>query len=223
MISPAEVYDQEMERQRYFLSEVFHDLSQPLTALQCSLELSLRRDRTVEELQADVEAALENAERLRQRLLLLRALTEAADPGDGSSITDLNQLLRELQEEMLPLFESAGQILELRIGRAPVQVRADKVRLMRALFYFLEYLFRYSAAGAVVRLKLENRNSHQAEINICAQSCLPVSPSVDDREAPQISCEVEIVRRSFRAAGGGFELISHSTDHSVWRAGLPTI
>ena len=33
--------------QSAILSEVFHDLSQPLTALECNLELSLRCDQTV--------------------------------------------------------------------------------------------------------------------------------------------------------------------------------
>ena len=65
-----------------FAANVFHDLSQPLTALHCSLELALARDQTIEEFRASVEAALHNAERLRQRLLLLRELSDADDPGD---------------------------------------------------------------------------------------------------------------------------------------------
>jgi signal transduction histidine kinase len=92
---------------RDFASDVLHDLSQPLTALQCSLELALLRDRTLEELRVSVEAALHDAERLRRRLLLLRELSDADDPGDTSTPLLLDRLLQELRDDMLPLFESA--------------------------------------------------------------------------------------------------------------------
>ena len=76
------------------------------------------RDQTIEEFRASVEAALHNAERLRQRLLLLRELSDAEDPGDTSTPLALDQLLQQLREDMLPLFESAGRVLraEVRIG-----------------------------------------------------------------------------------------------------------
>ena len=62
-----------------FASSVFHDLSQPLTALHCSLELALLQDQTIEEFRASVEGALRAADRLRQQLLLLRELHDADD------------------------------------------------------------------------------------------------------------------------------------------------
>ncbi len=80
-LEPAE---QEADRPHLLAHEIFHSLSQPLTALICSLELSLSCDRTIEELRATVQAALENAERLRRRLMFLRELTDADGPGDSS-------------------------------------------------------------------------------------------------------------------------------------------
>ena len=77
---------QEIADQRTFVSDIFHKLSQPLTALHCSLELSLARDETAEEYRASVEAALQNADRLRQGLLLMRELSDADDPGDISAV-----------------------------------------------------------------------------------------------------------------------------------------
>lgn len=141
----------ELERERAFISEVFHNLSQPLTALHVSLDLSLLRDQTVEELRFSLESALQNTERLRQRLLLVRALQDAADPVDNSQVTDLNAMLRELHEYLLPMFESAEQEFVLTIDNNAVLVRADSEKLRRALFYFLEYIFRYSRVGALLR------------------------------------------------------------------------
>ena len=91
-----------------FVSDVLHKLSQPLTALHCSLELSLVRDQTSEEFRASVEAALQNAERLRQNLLLLRELSDADDPGDISAPVQLQELLQEARQDFLPVCESAG-------------------------------------------------------------------------------------------------------------------
>ncbi|MGA2903663.1 MAG: hypothetical protein ABSD98_07520 [Candidatus Korobacteraceae bacterium] len=204
-----------------FVSEVFHNLSQPLTALHCSLELALRRDRTVEELRGSIQATLEDVERLRQRLLLVRALSDASDPGDLSQPTDLTGLLRELQQDMLPLFASAGQEFQLELECGLVLVRGNRTTLMRALFAFVEYLFRYSREGAVLTIGIPVPAGRQADIRITAATCLPVAPSADGTSAAPYSCEIEMVRRSFRAADGEFTLLSASADQSVWRASLP--
>ncbi len=207
--------------QRSFASEIFHNLSQPLTALQCVLELSLFRDQTTEELRASVETALRNAECLRQRLLLLRELDEASDPGDLSLTTDLGSLLRELQEELLPLCESAGQRFELQLQSGPIVVCGDKTKLMRGLFYLLEYVLRYSPQGSTLGLRVRSTNQGQAEITIATSSCLPINPSAENETAATHPCEIEIARRSFRAVGGDFVLVSSEVCPSVWRATLP--
>jgi len=218
----SEADERAIERQRSFVSEVFHNLSQPLTALHCSLELSLFRDQTADELRAGIATALENAACLRQRLLLLRELNQAGDPGDLSLPTDLNELLRDLREELLPLFESAGQQFELHLEAGELQVCGNRTKLMRALFYFLEYLFRYSAPGARLELRARAAEERQAEISIATCSCLPVGPSAEN-ESYQRSCEIEIARCSFEAAGGEFGLLASGSGPSVWRATLPRL
>jgi hypothetical protein len=212
--------DQQLALQRSLISEVFHNLSQPLTALHCSLDLALRRDRTVEELQGSIQAALEDAERLRQRLLLVRSLSDATDPGDLSRPTDLAELFRELQQDMLPLFESAGKRLEVQIEGEPIPVRGNKLRLIRSLFCFLEYLYGYSQAGALLSIHIARGHRQCAEIKIAAPGSLPLGPD-DDPKAGPYSCEIEMIRRTFKAAGGDFSLVSAAADHSSWWATLP--
>jgi small-conductance mechanosensitive channel len=60
------------------LSEIFHTLSQPLTALECGMELSLRQDKTVKQLRTRMQTLLEITQLLHQRLLELRALRDQA-------------------------------------------------------------------------------------------------------------------------------------------------
>jgi signal transduction histidine kinase len=221
VIAAGEVEEQGLKLNGALVSEVFHNLSQPLTALHCELELALRRDRTVEELRASVQSALEDAERLRQRLLLVRALSDASEPGDLSQPTDLCELFRQLHEDLLPLFASAGQKFELELECGVVRVRANQARLTSALFAFLEYLFRHSAEGAVLTIGVRVLGGGQAEIRISAATCLPVAPSADGSVSTPYSCEIEMARRSFRAVDGEFALVSAGDDESVWRATLP--
>ncbi|MFZ0312623.1 MAG: hypothetical protein WAL85_07955 [Candidatus Korobacteraceae bacterium] len=217
----ADAEAQELKLNGALISEVFHSLSQPLTALHCELELALRRDQTVEEWRGSVQAALEDAERLRQRLLLVRALNDASNPGDLSHPTELCELFRQLHEDMLPLFASAGQKFELELECGAVRVRANQARLTRALFAFLEYLFRHSAEGSVLAIRVHIIAGQQAEIRITAATCLPVAPSLDESLSIPYSCEIEMARRSFHAVGGEFALLSAGADQSQWRARLP--
>jgi hypothetical protein len=129
-------------------------------------------------------------------------------------------LFRQLHEDMLPLFASAGQKFELELECGVVLVRANQARLTRALFAFLEYLFRHSAEGAVLTIRVQVLAGH-AEIRISAATCLPVAPSADGMAGTPYSCEIEMARRSFRAVGGEFTVVSASADESVWRATLP--
>ena len=211
--------ERQIDYQRAFVSEVFHNLSQPLTALHCSLDLALDRDRTVPDLRASIQNALEDAERLRQRLLLVRALSDAADPGDLSQPTDLAELLRELQQDMLPLFESGGIKLVMKISRDRIMVRGNKRRLMQALFCFLEYLLRYAKTGAALTVQLRPA-AKQATITITASAYLPIAPATNETVAVPYSCEIEMANRSFRAAAGEFTLVSVVSDQTVWRGTL---
>jgi len=210
---------EEKDREAAFISEVFHSLSQPLTALHCTLDLALERDRTLPQLRASVQSALDNAERLRQRLLLVRALNDAGGSEQAHEPVDLGVLLGELSEDFLPLFESAGRKFELEIRREHPLVRANRVRLTRALFAFVEYLFRYLPEGALLSLCLDG-SEDQAEIRIQSASCLPLGPEEGNFTLP-CSCETELVRRTLVAAGGDFRLVLCEADRNVWLGTLP--
>jgi len=201
-----------------FASDVFHSLSQPLTALQCSLELSLARDQTSQEFRASVEAALQNAERLRQKLLLLRELSEADDPGDFSAPLELRQLLQELREDLLPVCESAGGCFDLTCD--PVQIRGNRNKLARAFFYLLEYLLR-SGPRASLSVHVAQTNERQVEIRMTFSGTESAAVLGDDASDPVSAGEVEIARRTFRSVGGDLASVDSAAGQSVWIASLP--
>jgi signal transduction histidine kinase len=218
----AEGLQSETENQNAFVSEIFHLLSQPLTALHCALDLSLRGDQTVDKLHASLQSAMESAERLRQSLLLVRTLKDASDPGDLSGCIDLKEMLRTLHEDMLPLFQSAGKKFTLKETADAFPVCVNPARMMRALLCFVEYLSRYLPDGAALDIRLARGGDRTAVIEISSASRLPMAPPGDACPAPY-SCEIEIARRSFRAAGGDFSFVSGNCDAGLWRATLPLV
>ena len=207
---------QESARQRRFVSEVFHSLSQPLTALHCSLELSLAGDQTAEEFRASVAAAMQNAERLRQRLLLCGELSEADDPGDILLPVPLHRVLQQLREELLPLAESAG--CELELACAPMHVRGSQTRLTRGLFYLLEVLLRIVQENTSLRVQAQQVNDEEVEITIAVGG---LQPEVLAGEELRSHCEIEIAQRTFRAVGGDLAIRTAASMPSVWVVRLP--
>jgi len=201
-----------------FISEVFHNLSQPLTALHCNLDLALQNDRTYEQLRASVQDALSNAERLRQRLLLVRALNDACEPDAPSQPTDLVALLRDLKEDMTPLFKSAGRNFVLETASGPLQVRAEVTRLMRCLLVLLEYLLLYLPEGDTLSVSVAQRAERYVEVRLAGAVSLPVGPADGERCH---AVEIELVRRTFAAAGGEFALDRSNADRAVCVGTLP--
>lgn len=60
------------------ISKVLHDLAQPVTALECGLELAMLQDKTVEEFQARLQKLLGIAQSLHVRMLELRDLQDSS-------------------------------------------------------------------------------------------------------------------------------------------------
>ena len=202
MNESATVPAEPLHQHRNFISTVFHDLSQPLTALQCSLELALLNDPTLEELRQSVEAALQNAERLAQRLVLLRQLSDAEDPGDTSAPLALDRLLHQLREDVLPLFESAAQTVEVICD--PVQVYASETRLVRGFFYLLEFLLRRYPQSGVLRLRAK-RCEDEIFIEVARAAAGMAVDTPGDSLVADYSAQLEIARRTFQAVGGNLE------------------
>ena len=211
----------EIAPHRDFASNVFHDLSQPLTALQCSLELALVRDQTIEEFRASVEAALQNAERLRQRLLLLRELSDAEDPGDTSTPLTLDRLLQQLREDMLPLFESAGRSFELTCEA--VKVAANEAKLVSGFFYLLEFLLRCPSPSHGLSMRGECKDQQQVEIWIAGCGARVAAAPSDDCCEPDWNGELEIARRTFCAVGGDLIWSASPGLPGVWIVRLPCV
>jgi hypothetical protein len=188
---------------REFLYHIFHLMSQPMTALQCSLELALVNREGLEECRSSIEFALENIDRLRRRLLLVREMADACDPGDISCPVDLGELVEEAVEQLQPLLESIGHMPALRLSR--VQVVGERGRLLRAFLYLLESLLGNTStkgeANSVISL-------HQEGCEATARVAGRRVGGMQD-SSRKMSAELEIARRTFEAVGGRMSLTQH--------------
>ncbi len=97
------------ETRREYLSEAFHSLSQPLTALQCGLELAVAVPRSQKEYERRLGDALQSTGSLREMMSALRELVEAEDPGEDAREVELGELLSSLRDslnKLAQLYES---------------------------------------------------------------------------------------------------------------------
>jgi hypothetical protein len=134
------------------LAHLLHALNQPLTGLQCSLELAAAGPRPAEQYVRTLRESLELTGRMR---ILVEAIREVADtePADRDQFEPLllDELLRGTVTDLLPVAESKGVRLLLS-RRAPLLVRADRRSLATLLFRLLDSALSLAAPGSDLRI-----------------------------------------------------------------------
>lgn len=183
------------------VANILHALSQPITALECGLELSLRKDKTPAELRARLRASLVTARLLHQRLVEFQVLQDAEDPGDTSRPAAIQTVLQQLREDYLPVAQSAG--VELTVKCEPAMVRGDEARLRNGFFHLLEFLMRTCPPFGDVRICADVLSSPVLEVNFGSDGS--TSPQAQDLSLAG-DLDLRVARCTFRAAGGTLAL-----------------
>jgi hypothetical protein len=189
---------------RDLASDIYHALSQPLTALECGLEVSLRQDNTVAELRARVASALETAQVLHQRLLEARALQDAGETGDTSLPILADYLLSQLREDFLLVSDSAK--VKLGVNCEPAMVHGNEARLRNGFFHLFEYLLRTGPPRRTLRIRGVRTSSTVFEVKFTNDGSTR-SKAVEPAQRMNISdIDLRIAQRIFQAAGGDLVL-----------------
>jgi hypothetical protein len=142
------------------LAHLLHALNQPLTGLQCSLELAVTGPRPIEQYVRALREGLELTGRMR---ILVEAIREVADapPSDWEELQPLllDQLLRSTATDLLPVAEARG--VRLVLGRlAALPLRADRRSLEALLFRFLESALSLTREGSDLRIAATEERGH---------------------------------------------------------------
>ena len=141
------------------LGELLHSLSQPLTGLRCSLELSLQLplDRSIEEVteqqQASVSAALQQTEEVIGMIQLMREYLDAEQPEPQAFLSALAPAMRSVIEELSSIAAVRGVRLRL-VGTCTAALPVPESRLRLALQYLIATMIEAQLVGGRVMLLL---------------------------------------------------------------------
>lgn len=141
------------------LGELLHSLSQPLTGLLCSLELSLQLpldlsiEQVAEQQQANVSVALQQTEKVIGMIQLMREYLDAEQPAQDAFSSALAPATRGVFEELSSIAAVRGVRLRL-IGTCAATVPVPESRLRLALQYLITTLIEGQPVGGKVMLLL---------------------------------------------------------------------
>jgi hypothetical protein len=138
------------------LGELLHSLSQPLTSLRCSLELSM--DEAAEQQQATVTVALQQTEKVIGLIQLMRDYLDAEQPGSEASVVALTPVVRSVVEDLSSIAALRG-IKLLLAGSCTAGVPVPEPRLRLALQYLLSSVIQVAQADSEIRLVLDEGSS----------------------------------------------------------------
>jgi hypothetical protein len=135
------------------MAHLLHALNQPLTGLQCSLELSLVGPRTPEQYIGAMREGLELTARMRVLVEAIRELADAEQEGaDETEVVSLHALLQQTTNELQPIAESKNAAIQF-YSDGLLLVRAERERLPVLIFRFLEAALSLAAWGSALRIR----------------------------------------------------------------------
>jgi hypothetical protein len=133
------------------LGELLHSLSQPLTSLRCSLELSI--EEVAEQQRESISAALQQTEKVIGMIQLMREYLDAEQPGPEAYPVALAPAMRSVIEELSSIAEVRGVQLRL-MGTCTAAVPVPESRLRLALQYLIAPMIEAQPVGGKVMLLL---------------------------------------------------------------------
>ena len=139
---------------RSVLAQLLHALNQPLTGLQCSMEVALATPRTAEQYARSLREGLELTERMRTLVEAIREVADVAAESDAPMETiELKTLLREVVDDLAPVAEGNSVRMTLDgSGASSLEVRAGRATMATTVFRLLESALSLAAVGADLRI-----------------------------------------------------------------------
>jgi hypothetical protein len=135
---------------RGLLAHLLHALNQPLTGLQCSLDVALAGPRQTEQYVSTLRAGLDLTARMRILVESIRELADQYEAGSGSQFP-LEVLLRETAADLHPVAEARN--VQLLLACQPgLLVVSDHSQVAALVFRMLESTLNLAADGSELRV-----------------------------------------------------------------------
>ena len=143
---------------RQLVCDLFHQLSQPLTTLCCSLELAQLQTPTPEQYGEIVSRTLEQAEKASWLATAIRELFDAGQAGKDGEVLELRWVVEDAVVDLLPVAQSVG-VQVCYSPCSPHPVWFDAQRLRQGLFHLLAFGFASGGPGVVMTIEMEERGA----------------------------------------------------------------
>jgi signal transduction histidine kinase len=151
------------EFQEKLLTNSTYELRSPLTSIRGNLEVSLRKDRTVEEYKKVMQLSLEETDRIIDSLKYLHFLsTSKLKPLElFSEQTDLKMIVSEIIHASMPRIRSKG--IELKVAElSDLICVCDESLIKQTIGNLLEKAVKYAPEGGMITISSSNdlQNMH---------------------------------------------------------------
>lgn len=144
-----------MNPQQEFMSETFHTLAQPITALRATVELGLCRPSTEPATQELLQSCLSLIDRLMQDLAVFREIASIEDEPPRESC-DGEAMIAKCAEEMMPVAESCGA--RIRLQTEPAMIHCNQKMFERGIFVLLDEMLAHSSSTGEISISLSKRD-----------------------------------------------------------------
>jgi signal transduction histidine kinase len=148
------------QKHRSALAQLLHALNQPLTGLQCSLELAVAQTRPPEQYVRTLHESLELTLRMRLLVEAIRELTDIQQKNAKECGTfQLDALLRETVEDLRPVAASRGVHLIV-APEPPLPVYGDRSHMAQLVFRVLESALSLTRLDGEFRITARREREH---------------------------------------------------------------
>lgn len=126
------------ERGRSPLAHLLHELNQPLTGLQCSMELAVAGPRPTDHYVRTLREGLELVSRMRDLVEAIREVVQTRETQTGAfALFRLDSLVSEVAVELEPIAAAEGVRLIV-LNSTPLPVHSHRVRVQSLVFRTLD-------------------------------------------------------------------------------------
>ena len=202
------------------LPDLLHALSQPLTALRCSLELTLLQPRNSEEYRKRLRESLGLTVEITTLTAGIRELLEIEQTAYPYTRVALDKVLRTSVREFLPVADHKGVEVSL-LCTPSLFVLGDPEQFSKAAFCLMDFFLGPSCKGDELSIQASaHADKIEIEILLSRKGGASCSNASGKRNAKSYLAFL-IGRRVFELSGGHVELQQDAKRTSL-RACLPT-
>jgi hypothetical protein len=197
-----------LTKSRSPLAHLLHALNQPLTGLQCSLELAVAGRRRPEEYVRTIREGLDLTERMRVLVQAIRELTDTQPSAEAEETFKFDGLLRDTADDLRPVAAALGVRLVL-VSSDPFSVKADRRAMATLVFRLLESALALTQKGSDLKIVVAPELEQIRVVVSWKQGATPQHSPFSRQELALL-----IAQAGFERAGGEWNLTREGTMQS---------